>query len=443
MILMVALQNDHDLMARRKEKQMVQNDALIEDIRLLDLEVERMKVDVRRLDRRVLDERVHICEIIETNEELATSVDDLEKKVLCLTEENEEKLHEIDTFAHVRYQALAERRRLGLVRLAISEDLSVLRHRIWSAVSEADLLKEKVRVYRDYIRIAAERFEDKRDEIKHLEEDISRALARQSQLMLNRKRTLLIEKECFRLDRIWIKTAALAITLEQEEEHPVNVHRWTMLKSIDPHMYALVQMRNSLTNKIGCQVAIHSRIQAELHEIKQNMGEIDLKLMIRTKTKHEESQALEERLRIQNRALEAVQGKLDDGTVLIEKQKVDKIKEMVHQRKQETTANYDAINSLRVVIQMPATNPPRKRAPGRFKIGGGFPVGDASRSCEPLPEIRSFDLARAASDRARSSKPVQIKAPVSARSQRPKTLAPGERHRLRGLLSARLPDEDL
>jgi hypothetical protein len=431
--------NERDLLARRRTKQTVANNALIDEINFLESENERMKVDVRGLDRRVLDERVITCDVTEMNEKLMVRVDALEEKVMRLGEENEAKLRELDHFYHIRHQAITEIKRLNFIRNAITEDLSAIMHHLEAGVLETDLLKEKVRVYQDYVRIGQKRFEEKRNEIRELENDFSRALARQSQLMLNRKRVDVLEKESFRLDRIWVKMAALAITLEQEGEFPVNVHRWMMLKASDPHLYSLIQMRNSLMNEIGCRVAIHSRVQTELNEIKQTMGKLDVKLMRRRQTKHEPSTGLEQRLRNQTRELEAVQEQFDAAIVATEKHKVEAMRETIHRRKRETTANYDAIVSLRVAIQMPPTSPPPQRTRGR-KMGGGFAIGEFS---PVLTEIQPLDLTRAASDRARSCKPAQIKAPVSGRSQRPKTLTPGNRQRFRVLLSARLPDENL
>jgi hypothetical protein len=438
-ILISGLQTELERMDRQMHNCLAKSSALEKEIALLAFLAEGMKKEIRDRDRELVDQRLRICELLASAEETSEAVAQLEHVIADLNEQIDAVVLKITAQAHTKNQLGWEVDTLTKGNRNVLTEMAAIQTTISRRTKEHSLLFAKVQELQGYCRMQAARFPEKLSEIAGFERELRIALDHQRELMLSRKRVDLMEKESFRLDRMYFKASAQLTVLSQEAEHPMNVHRWTMLETSNPKLYVLIQLRNSLLNETHTRGIVLKRLQNKLSIIKNDMFEFERAVANQTPRHTARASDMVETLNRRTRDMKLLEQQTEATEALIAQQRqVDEMREMVHLRKVETSENHHIIAELRAAIQMPSA-PPVRRAPGRFKMGGGFTVGDAP----VIADLPKLDLTRSASDRGRLGKPISITVPHSSKPARPKTFMMSARNKMRAYLSSRFPDENL
>jgi hypothetical protein len=363
---------ERDMVIRRLEKQNRENDAITEDIELLRLMNNHMKHEIRDRDRELVDQRLETCQIADGNAKMEAAAVHLEHKIADLSVKIEKTVDELRFHYHTNDEMVLDLDALHLNRINSIDELKRLGWQNANRATECLLLRAKIRLLSDEFRMKAAKFEEKLNEIRCSELDFSNALRRESQLILKRKRADLLQTECNRLDKMWMRTSTQVIVLEQKAERPTNVHRWRLLPSAEPQLFLLFQLRSKLVNDIETRRIILKRLQSEVAELKAEMVEHEQTLSRSPTESSTDSTGVVQALNQRDVVLKTLKAKVASSMeVCTEKRKVKAVREAIQQSKLETTENYQIISELRASIQVPGT-PSVKRAPGRVRMAVDF-----------------------------------------------------------------------
>jgi predicted nucleic acid-binding Zn-ribbon protein len=429
---------DRDLVARKVEKQNKKNMDVAEETRLLKMLVHSMKLDIRNQDRELVGQRLKTCEILAAAEQIEPIIHRFERKIAALNEKMDKMVDHIRFYYHTNEEKVSDLKALLQDRKNELEHLNRLERHNGRRDEECLLLLAKIRIMQGECRLRGEKFQEKSIEIEKLEAELAKVLDRQSHLMLSRRRAEALRAEWSRLDKKWMETAAEALFLEQEEELPMRVDRFALLSATNPGLYNLIQLRHQLVNKLWVRVLVFERLQNQASALRSNLAESARLISLKSAKHTADISEMATLLNKRTRELAALETSTAAEAMIAEREKVEAVRNILRQRRAETTQNYEIISDLRSSIQPPPGRP-NTRSPGRVKLGGGFPAGETV----VMKNVPMLDLQRSGSDRARKGKSVSITVPQSGRPHRPKTLGVADRNRIHAFLSARLPEENL
>jgi hypothetical protein len=190
---------ERERMSRKLHSYYRKNAALNDDIGLLAFLAEGMKREIRDRDCELVDQRVTTCEFLASAEETGEVVARLEKLVADLSDPIGAAVIEITDRVHTKGQLEVEIDTLNHDNRTILKNMAALLKIASTRAEEHSSLCDKARLLGDHCRMRAARFQEKLSEIGSFEIELRRALDRQSQLILSRRRADLVQVECGRL----------------------------------------------------------------------------------------------------------------------------------------------------------------------------------------------------------------------------------------------------
>jgi hypothetical protein len=128
---------------------------------------------------------------------------------------------EVDTVT----QAQIDIHAIGQTNTAIEKEIG------WLSI---EFIIEKEHILCDFIRFGTFRDREKLQEIERHEIEFIAYLQRQRLLLRDAQKVDLLRGAHLRVEKLQLQTGTQLIALEQESEHPINIHRWTLLKWSDP-----------------------------------------------------------------------------------------------------------------------------------------------------------------------------------------------------------------
>jgi hypothetical protein len=186
--------------------------------------------------------------------------------------------------------------------------------------------------------------------------------------------------------------------LQDEANHPRNVHRWIILQETNPRHWALISMKLGLTESID----IRQKQFDELQEIKNKMKKSEFDF------RDSYGGAFKEELDAINKVLQEKNAQLKEMEMILKLQKseVEDREKLVRNAKREIrelrldkSSERQRSNERKLAVGemegqpiRPPKFPAGKRAPGRF-VGGGFGIGKVDGMEKGGCEIPRLELA--------------------------------------------------
>jgi chromosome segregation ATPase len=380
-----ALRVERDSLARAAAKQSQENRVLGDEVTSLAHQILAMKESIRISDKDCLEVDLARKQILENLKQVTKEITQFESNLKRRLEENEELRGNIKFMVRLSEQAEIENRHQRSIVVQYTDSYKYISKQLRKQQREADLVREKQRVFVSIIRIRNSQFQTLKERLTILEEDHQEQTEKEKELLAKLKHVQTTGVQCLKLQKDLLETQSRVNTLEEEARTPRNIHRWTLLKSTNPVQFALIALKLTLVNAFDCRFQRCEKLRRTELNLEKQLEHLDVRMRASHRSVFQEdliqvSRLLDEKTTLLNEMesqLGAQKARVDS-----QHQQVDSVRSRIRDKKMETFDGRRKCEELRQAIHSPESEsrvrPPAfslaQRAPGRFKGGSGFGV---------------------------------------------------------------------
>ena len=435
------LKTERDKFCRQLRKWTEENTELQQETGSLSMVISQMKTDIKEIDIEIVDRHIAHCQLLKLVEAREQQVAKLDQKVKQLQADNEERANQIQLLVHQKHEADVDIQQINFKNGHIRAANHLLSQDIDQRNREVEVIREKEKCEKDLLRIGYAHYEKQSGELATYLEQLNQAMEKQKELVFAVRAVESAKKEVSRLSRQLIYVQGQAKALEDEAETPRIIHQLTLLQNVNPELYEMIKLKDSLIEKVYGRLRQVDKLKATKEKLSADSKELAQKLSKAYTGKYrEEMETANELLKKKTRQLNRMSSNFSIDPIIEEKNKIEVVKSMIREQKVDMSESKQQISELLYAVRSPREAPPSANPRGKqFCLGGGFAVGNANLGPCEIPRL-SFD--RSQSDRLRFRKQVPIVVPVSSRVPKPKRICATARTNVM-MLSARLPRENL
>ena len=381
------IQNERDLACRLLEAANKDNLAAEHENQALEMVLHRLKEEMRKNDEQCVQVHLEQQRTLIQVRKLAKDVKVLQQDIKDMYGEIAETKNNISRAMYLIQEGEADAEKQRTVLKDIKTSVQVVDKRAMARKAEADLLCDKVKLIQSLIHRGHEAFEHQNDIIESREDELSRELYKQKQLMKEASHLRALRLEIIRIEKSLVQEQGKCKALEEELEKPLHVHRWRLLDGTNPEMAQMLKMQSTLRDRVMRQMNRLQRLKIERNTVEQKLAIQEKHLQNAYGNNYqEEYNQLVSILKDKKKILAQMEGQASTQRMVLSERR-DNLMNVRTMVREEKTELYD---TQKRVVKIRAKTATGTRPQGRqirpttpLKnetkfVGGGFAVGPAA-----------------------------------------------------------------
>lgn len=245
------LKDHHAVDARKYLALTKENDELQSNIHFLRLNIIDFKEAITKHDNQCMEVHSNRKQVEQQITALNKDIQNMTDKLQATNTQNSQYENDTIKKVFILHQSDLAISNINKDMKLMSETIRNCHIDIFKRTKEIENLREKCQVIQDNCQTEEKHYMQRITEVDQLKQKLQHEVERHTQLIDKKKNFDKLQEEVNHNEKELLIAQARFKMLSDETEHPIMVHRWTLLEATNPEQFQAVQMRLALLDKIS------------------------------------------------------------------------------------------------------------------------------------------------------------------------------------------------